>query len=296
MSFHENVTNSQCEDVLESMMLSKYGFGFKLTSFTTVLGWIGMIFSIITCVGALVLIAGIIDMSWICPYVPLYCGLLTIFGALTLLGSPVWFYLSFQLRRQSKEKDLKMLTKTLKIVCYIQAALSILVSGPLLVFPVLEIIGIARKRTKLLKIYIIYTIVIFFLVTSYIVGDAFYVLTFGPAAFRLPLSWSLNIVVVTMILFLFFTTILQLVCNPCQYNNVYIYVMFNIVALGAVSYYIYRLWYFIRGYGSITSYGILGCLTPLIYSFFIYFYHNGFIICLQTIMDYNENKMRRSRQ
>ena len=47
MSFHDNVTNSQREDVLESMMLSKYGFGFRLTNFTTVLGWIGMIFSII---------------------------------------------------------------------------------------------------------------------------------------------------------------------------------------------------------------------------------------------------------
>ena len=76
-----------------------------------------------------------------------------------LLVSPVWFYLSFQLRKKVQEHDLVGVTKTLKIICYIQGAFSILLSGPLMVFPILSIIGIVQRRTKFVKIYIIYTIV-----------------------------------------------------------------------------------------------------------------------------------------
>merc|ERR1711963_966892 len=89
----------------------------------------------------------------------LVCGLMIGGGFVLVLASPVWFYLSFQLRKKVQEHDLVGVTKILKIVCYIQGAFSILFSGPLMVFPILSIIGIVQRRTKFVKIYIIYTIV-----------------------------------------------------------------------------------------------------------------------------------------
>ena len=290
MSFHDNNISTRNVDDLNTLVLSRYGFGFKLASFTTVLGWIGMLFSVTSGVGALILIAGIIDISWACPYVSWYCGLWSIVAAVTLLASPVWFYLSFQLRRQSEKKsNLDSLTRTLKIICYIQAALSILVSGPLLVFPILSIIGIARRRTQLIKIYIIYNIAIFLLVPLYILADRAYFLSFGNI---IPVSWHVVVALVTVILFLLIVPIIILVFNPCQYNKVYIFIMFNIIVLAVASYWMYKniSWYEIRGLGSLRLYGVLGCLTPLLYSYLLYFYHNGFIISLHTIFEHNENE------
>merc|ERR1712227_255223 len=93
----------------------------------------------------------------------LVCGLMIGGGFVLVLASPVWFYLSFQLRKKVQEHDLVGVTKTLKIICYIQQAFSILLSGPLMVFPIICIIGIAERRTKLVKIYVIYTIVMIIL-------------------------------------------------------------------------------------------------------------------------------------
>jgi len=158
----------QIEEDMKDMKLSKYGFGFKLTSFTAMLGWIGMIASVATGIGGLSLFTMLIDLARnggnVCyhsryPGNELVCGLMLGGGFVLVLASPVWFYLSFQLRKKVQEHDLVGVTKILKIVCYIQGAFSILFSGPLMVFPIICIIGIALRRTKFVKIYIIYTFV-----------------------------------------------------------------------------------------------------------------------------------------
>jgi len=156
----------QIEEDMKDMKLSKYGFGFKLTSFTAMLGWIGMIASVATGIGGLSLFTILIDderaMGRICYSARdggLACGLMIGGGFFLVLASPVWFYLSFQLRKKVQEHDLVGITKILKIICYIQGAFSILFSGPLMVFPIICIMGIVLRRTKFVKIYIIYTFV-----------------------------------------------------------------------------------------------------------------------------------------
>jgi len=160
------------EDEMKDLKLSKYGFGFKLTSFTAMLGWIGMITSLAAGIGGFSIFTLIIDLArvgqYMCyhfrnPVEELVCGLWIAGGLFLCLSSAVWFYLSFQLRKKVEEHDLVGVTKTLKIICYIQQAFSILLSGPLMVFPIICIIGIAERRTKLVKIYVIYTIVMIIL-------------------------------------------------------------------------------------------------------------------------------------
>jgi len=162
------------EDDMKDLKLSKYGFGFKLTSFTAMLGWIGMITSLAAGIGGLSIFTAFIDLArnhsarnghFVClqPVGDLVCGLWVAGGLFLCLSSAIWFYLSFQLRKKVKENDLVGVTKTLKIICYIQQAFSILLSGPLMVFPIICIIGIAERRTKLVKIYVIYTIVMIIL-------------------------------------------------------------------------------------------------------------------------------------
>merc|ERR1712025_417903 len=131
---------------------------------------VGIIKSVITGIAGLTLFTVLIDLARngtnFCYRLNEYevtCGLFVGGGIFLCLISPIWFYLSFQLRKKVQEHDLVGVTKILKIICYIQVAFSILVSGPLMVFPILCIIGIALRRTKFVKIYIIYTIVMIIL-------------------------------------------------------------------------------------------------------------------------------------
>jgi len=156
----------QMEEDIKNMKLSKYGFGFKLTSFTAMLGWVGMIKSVITGIAGMTLFTVLIDLArngtnfcYRLNEYELTCGLFVGGGIFLCLVSPIWFYLSFQLRKKVQEHNLVGVTRTLKIICYIQGAFSILLSGPLMVFPILCIIGIVQRRIKFVKIYIIYTIV-----------------------------------------------------------------------------------------------------------------------------------------
>jgi len=170
------------EDNLSGQSLTKYGFGLKLTSFTAMLGWVGMILSSMFGLGAITLFAALIDFErrghGYCSRFHYHyryndwtvCGLFAGFGTFFSLVSPVWFYLSFRLRKQVIENNLPGMTKTLKIICYIQATFSILVTGPLMVFPILKIVGIARRKTKFINIYIIYTIIMSVLANLCLIG------------------------------------------------------------------------------------------------------------------------------
>ena len=141
------------------------------------LAWIGMIVSVFTGFGALTSFTTLIDYVRLgrdlCHYTVNLddeklqsgprCFFSTGFGLFFALLSPYWFYLSFQLRKKGQEQDLAGLTKTLKAICYIQATFSVLLTGPLMVFPILKIIGMYRRRTAFVKIYIIFTIVMLIL-------------------------------------------------------------------------------------------------------------------------------------
>ena len=240
----------QMEEDIKDMKLSKYGFGFKLTSFTAMLGWVGMIKSVITGIAGLTLFTVLIDLArngtnfcyhsrytadeptcelaingtQFCYYSrypgdELTCGLFVGGGIFLCLISPIWFYLSFQLRKKVQEHDLIGVTKTLKIICYIQGAFSILLSGPLMVFPILCIIGIVQRRTKFVKIYIIYTIVMVVL---------------------------FNVIII---------------CGS--------------IASAAMT--------------NFGSYFLFGVLEGIGYNL-LFIYYNGFIIILHTIMEHNDNK------
>ena len=157
---------------LKDLRLPKFGFRLKLTGFVSMLAWIGMIVSVFTGFGALTSFTTLIDYVRLgrdlCHYTVNLddeklqsgprCFFSTGFGLFFALLSPYWFYLSFQLRKKVQEQDLAGLTKTLKAICYIQATFSVLLTGPLMVFPILKIIGMYRRRTAFVKIYIIFTI------------------------------------------------------------------------------------------------------------------------------------------
>ena len=169
------------DEELEELKLTKYGCGLKLTGFTSMLGWAGMIIATVTTIGALTVFAFLIDTARlgidICRKGGLQesgdfstsglygrfwhsggltCGISIGFGLFFFILSPYWFYLSYQLRNKVQEHDLVGITRTLKIICYIQAAFSIILYGPLMVFPILLIIGMARRRTVFVKIFIIF--------------------------------------------------------------------------------------------------------------------------------------------
>ena len=152
---------------LKELKLPKFGFRLKLTGFVSMLAWIGMIVSVFTGFGALTIFTTLIDYvrtgREICVQGGPKCFFSTGFGLFFALLSPYWFYLSFQLRKKVQEHDLAGLTKTLKAICYIQATFSVLLTGPLMVFPILKIIGMYRRRTAFVKIYIIFTIVMLIL-------------------------------------------------------------------------------------------------------------------------------------
>ena len=177
------------DEELEELKLTKYGCGLKLTGFTSMLGWAGMIIATVTTIGALTVFAFLIDTARlgidICRKGGLQesgdfstsglygrfwhsggltCGISIGFGLFFFILSPYWFYLSYQLRNKVQEHDLVGITRTLKIICYIQAAFSIILYGPLMVFPILLIIGIARRRTVFVKIFIIFQLVMIILI------------------------------------------------------------------------------------------------------------------------------------
>ena len=166
------------DEELEDLKLTKYGCGLKLTGFTSMLGWAGMIIATVTTIGALAVFAFFIDEARLGINIcgnsggrrrflnngGLRCGLLIGFGSFFFISSPYWFYLSYQLRKKVQEHDLVGITRTLKKICYIQAALSIILYGPLMVFPILLIIGIARRRTVFVKIFIIFQLVMIILI------------------------------------------------------------------------------------------------------------------------------------
>lgn len=172
------------DEELEELKLSKYGCGLKLTGFTSMLGWAGMIIATVTTIGALTVFAFFMDEArlgiWNMEYGSicgnsegrrrflnnggLRCGLLFGFGSFFFISSPYWFYLSYQLRKKVQEHDLVGITRTLRIICYTQATISIILYGPLMVFPILLIIGMARRRTVFVKIFIIFQLVMIILI------------------------------------------------------------------------------------------------------------------------------------
>ena len=69
MSLQIKKEEQQLKDDLKDLRLSTCGFGLKLTSFTAMLGWVGMILSSLVCFRALTLFAALIDFPSVCPSV-----------------------------------------------------------------------------------------------------------------------------------------------------------------------------------------------------------------------------------
>ena len=70
-----------------------------MTRFTAMLGWIGMITSVVAGIG------GLSQLTMLC-YHSSFPVEDTTSGILLVLVTPVWFYLSFQLRKKVQENDL----------------------------------------------------------------------------------------------------------------------------------------------------------------------------------------------
>ena len=184
---------------MKDMKLSKYGFGLKLKSFTSMLGWTGMILSTVMGVASLIMLFYPIDFQFKCTsHHRLACGLMMGFAVFFLILAVLWFYLSFILRKNNKLNDLVKVTKILKVFCYIQGAITILLwvlimtviyilvdnveliyyLPYILIIPsvmasILMIIGVARTKLRLVSIYITYSLV---MVIIYVLIDiGFYV-------------------------------------------------------------------------------------------------------------------------
>ena len=203
---------------VNDLTLSKYGFGFKLKSFISVLGWTGMILSIIGGLSSLIPI--IIPLqSWDCSSIEhnfkQLCGLMLGFGIACMAWAIIWFCLSFFLKKMNNQNDIGKVTRILKIICYVQGSLMLILSviviigtnligfgmgidyiiypatSPAIILAILMIIGVAIRKPKLLIVYIIMSVVFVITFILFIIGYSIYLSFFTYNISGLPVILGL---------------------------------------------------------------------------------------------------------
>ena len=187
---------------MRDLKLSKYGLGFKLKSFTTMLSWTGMTVSVFGGLSSLIAIVYPLEKFYCSTHDAHLCGFIIGIGVFWLTLAPVWFTLSFQLRKNNIQNDLIQVTKLLKIFCCIQGALAIISCTKIviiiiilnlhwIVFTVLlilvsstaisvflMIIGVVMAKPKLLAIFIFLSMVLVILYILFIIGYSVYLSIF----------------------------------------------------------------------------------------------------------------------
>jgi len=118
------------------LKLTRFGLGFKLTSFTSFLGWTGMfLYTLLGLVALAMLtlptdlkdfIRGNLGTAYQENIYEAIANLMRGIGAVMLFISIAFFILNFFLRKKNKEKNLRGVTIILTVICCIGAALQIL--------------------------------------------------------------------------------------------------------------------------------------------------------------------------
>jgi len=142
------------------LKLTRFGLGFKLTSFTSFLGWTGMfLYTLLGLVALAMLtlptdlkdfIRGNLGTAYQENIYEAIANLMRGIGAVMLFISIAFFILNFFLRKKNKEKNLRGVTIILTVICCIGAALQILLLSANIIF---QLMVVGRVFTKLVFTY-----------------------------------------------------------------------------------------------------------------------------------------------
>ena len=192
------------------LRLSKYAFGIKVKNFISMLGWTGMILSIIGGLSSLIPITIPIERFDCSSFDKLPCGLIVGFGAFSLALTIIWFCFNFFLKKKNNQDDVVKVTEILKINCYIQGSLTIIYSVILVLFfdviihlreldyilypvislpiilAILLIIGVATRKPKLLLAHISISVAVVIIFIVFILGYTIYISFFQYNITGLP--------------------------------------------------------------------------------------------------------------